>query len=241
MLVKVIGLLVQVIPYKESSHILKVYTQSQGLQSYMVSGVKGPKSAIKPAHLQLLNLLELEVYQKQSNSIHRIKELKCNPPLVNLHTDMERIAVSLFIAEVLSKTLNEENQPDESLFDFLFNLVQFVDITQSTLSWLPQHFLLRLSAHLGFSPFLVEGSENRVFSLKEGVFIDEYRSGPDSLTVAESELLIRIMKTGIADLPAIPSNRQLRNHLLEALLRYFSYHVPGFREIQSHAILASLW
>lgn len=241
MLTKLKGILVQVIAYKENSFILKIYTESSGLQSFIVSGVKGSKSAIRPAHLQLLNLLELEVYQKQNVSIHRVKELKCNPPLGSIHSNIEKISVSLFMAEVLSKTLNEENQADNSLFEFLFNLIQYLDISDNSLAWIPQHFLIRLSAHLGFYPYHLENLQDPVFSLKEGVFIDYLRAGPDALSKEDSKILSTLMKTGISNLHLIPANRHLRNHLLESLLRYYSYHIPGFREIQSHTVLSALW
>ena len=76
MLTKTNAIVIKTINYSENSIILKCFTDQYGLQSYLINGVKNQKGAIKPSHLLVLNLLELEVYHQLNKNLQRIKELK---------------------------------------------------------------------------------------------------------------------------------------------------------------------
>ena len=53
------AIVLQSIRYGDSSLIVKMLTEEFGLQSYMVKGVLGKNSKMKPAHFQNMNLLEI--------------------------------------------------------------------------------------------------------------------------------------------------------------------------------------
>src|SRR6478735_6229471 len=112
MLVKCKAIVVKTVDYSETSVVLKCFTDTYGIQSYMVNGVRSAKGSIKPSHLMPLSLLELELYYQQNKSLHRIKELKCVPPLKTIHFDMIKSAVGMFMAEVIHKTVRDENHND---------------------------------------------------------------------------------------------------------------------------------
>jgi DNA repair protein RecO (recombination protein O) len=124
MLTKTRAIVIKTINYSENSVILKCFTEEFGLQSYLINGVKNKKGAIKPSHLLPLNLLDLDVYHQLNKNLQRIKELKCQPIIKNMHYSLLKSSIGIFIGEVLNKTIQAENQADKNLFEFLFTFIQ---------------------------------------------------------------------------------------------------------------------
>jgi len=56
------------IKYSETSLILKIYTEKEGLLSFIVKGVRGKKGKLRTAQFQILNLLE-KLQKKLSNYV----------------------------------------------------------------------------------------------------------------------------------------------------------------------------
>ncbi len=64
MLIKVRGIVLHHIKYKESSAIVHMYTDLHGRQSYIINNVRGKKGQHRANMLQPLFFLEMEVYHK---------------------------------------------------------------------------------------------------------------------------------------------------------------------------------
>ena len=72
MLHKTRGIVFKTTNYSESSVVVQIFTEKFGLQSYLINGVKRPKSKIKLNSLQALHLLEMVVYHKNNGNIQRV-------------------------------------------------------------------------------------------------------------------------------------------------------------------------
>ena len=75
MIDKTKGLVLSYIKYGDSSIICKIFTDSFGLQSYIINGIRNSKFK-NIALYQPLNILNMVVYHKNSSGIQRIKEAK---------------------------------------------------------------------------------------------------------------------------------------------------------------------
>ena len=81
MLVKTKGIVINHIKYKESSIIVRIYTEKLGLQSYIVNGVRSAKAKNKMALFQVLTILDLVAYYyEDQNKLNRISEIRCKQP-----------------------------------------------------------------------------------------------------------------------------------------------------------------
>ena len=240
MLTKIRAIVINTVNYSESSVVLKCYTDLYGLQSYMVNGVKSKKGAIKPSHLMPLNLLDLEAYHWQNKSLQRIKELKCNPMLQHLHFDIIKSSLAIFIAEVIHKSIREENHTEEKLFEFLFSTIHFLDLTEQSLANLPCYFLLQLSRHLGFFPKLNFDDENNSFDLKEGVFKEYADKNTDCLNPEWSKIIFELCNEKFESFDKIQIEKTVRNKLLENIIFYYQLHIFGASEFKSHKILSEV-
>ena len=64
------------INYSETSLILKIYTEQEGLLSFIVKGIRGKKGKLRMAQFQALNLLEIDYKQTGKSDLRFILDLK---------------------------------------------------------------------------------------------------------------------------------------------------------------------
>ena len=103
MVVSTKAIVISKIKYNDSDLIVKCYTASLGIRSYMVRNVlKSKKGKIRPAYFQLLSLLQIEADHKDSRSLNYLKEVRLYKPYDSLHTNIFKSTVLLFLSEILT-------------------------------------------------------------------------------------------------------------------------------------------
>jgi DNA repair protein RecO (recombination protein O) len=167
MLYKTRGIVFKTTNYSESSVVVQVFTEKFGLQSYLINGIKKPKSKIKLNSLQPLHLLDMVVYHKTSGSIQRVSELRHQPVFLSIPYDIVKSSIVLFLNEVLYKSL-KQHESDEVLFEFLFHAIEILDSVSAGLANFHLYFLLRLTRFLGFYPDMTQAKEGAYFDLMDG-------------------------------------------------------------------------
>lgn len=226
MLHKTRGIVLNYIRYRETSIIVKIYTEEFGLQTYIENGVRSSRSRNKIALFQPLTLLDLIVYHRDNGSIMRISEIKCNTPFQTLPYQFVKTGIALFITEVLTKSLKEESgNPD--MFWFLFQSILFLDNQPEAYENFPIQFLLKLSRYLGFAP-------QQARELMEQ--IGEVRLTES--TEAESEALNGLIGRDYDQYLRLPG--AVRRSLLEHVLRFYQLHVENFNELRSLPVLKEM-
>ena len=114
MIYKTKGIVLNFIKFKESSIICKIFTESFGLQSYIINGVRSSNKNKNMSLFQPLTILDLIVYNKRSANLQRLKEMKIDVIYMTNHTDIKKISVCIFLSELLGKILsNEPNQNEK--------------------------------------------------------------------------------------------------------------------------------
>ena len=127
MLHKTRGIVFQVTNFGESSVVVKIYTELFGLQGFIVNSVRKKNAKVKQNVLHPLSLVDLVVYHKERKGLHRVAEVRSNPTLQNIPFHIVKNSVTLFLNEVLCKSIKEE-EPNQQLFDFLFHSIQLLDL-----------------------------------------------------------------------------------------------------------------
>ena len=238
MLVRTPGIVINQIRYSDNSIIVHIYTRQLGMKSYIVNNINAPKAAIKPGLLQPLTLLDLIVYNKPGHEIQRIKEAKANPPLSLLHFDVLRSSIGLFMAELVHRTVKEE-ESNEALYDFLNNFILILDHSQN-LAVLPVYFSLHFSRFLGFFPQPGFDHQKIYFNLSEGKFMSSPDRPENTIESPHTQYLELLMQCTLGEIENIHIPRESRALLFSKLLDYYLLHIPGFRPLKSPAVLASL-
>ena len=178
--------------YRDNDLIVKCYTEHYGILGFLLRGVlKSKKGLTKTAYFELLSQLELVIVYHPNRSLHTIKEAKLNYVYSSLHSNVLKSSVVMFLAEILSNTLKEEEQ-NNALFGYI----------ETTLLWLDAHtecanfhllFLLKLTKYLGFYPENMP-LEHQYFSLQDGKF-ETNPSGKHTVSGDNFNLLKQLLNT----------------------------------------------
>ena len=120
------GLVLSYIKYKETSIICKIFTESFGIQSYIINGIRNSKSK-NIGLFQPLNILDLVVYHKKSSDLNRIKETKLQYLYKTMHLDIKKISMCFFLSEFLliPKNHNIDDLPNKNKYFFLLIILYY--------------------------------------------------------------------------------------------------------------------
>lgn len=235
MLHKSRGIILKSTHYSESSLVVHVYTEKFGIQSYLLQGVRKNKSKIRTSMIQPLHLVQMVVYHKENNGLQRISELRNEPLLNNLSNDFIKTSLSLFICELLYQTLKEQPS-DEELFEFLFQAIELLDLAEESVANYHLWFMLKYSKYLGFYPQV--SSKNQIyFDMKNAAFIDAMPEHPIFMNEVCSKIMFQLMQSNFNEIQNIKINNENRKQLLMDLIRYYEWHLPGFKGLKSHHVL----
>jgi len=239
MFYKTKGIVIQRIKYSETSIIVKIYTEIFGLQAYIVKGARSRKSKIKSNVFQNLSLLDLVVSKKEKSKINFLTEVRQAYQFTTIPFDIRKSSVIIFLNEILYKTIREE-EPNQNLFDFLFNSIQLLDHQEKDFVNFHLLFLIKLSKHLGFFPHQKLSKQFKYFDLTEGVFVVEIPIHQYYLNMELSLIFNNLLTTSYEEIKEIKINKIQRQQLLEKLIDYYKIHIENFKEIKSLAVLQTV-
>ena len=234
------AIILRQIKYSEGSIIVQAYTELFGRQAFMVNGVRTKKSKNKINLFQAMFIVEMEIYYKQNRELHRIKEVKNQAVLNNIITDPVKSTQALFLAEVLSKSITEEEK-DQNLFDFIINSIQLLDITEENSANFHLMFLIKLSRFLGFSPEDNYSTVNNLFDLRTGQFCNNRPMYNEYIPANLCSVFHKFLKISINDFYKIKLISLVRSELLKLVLDYYYLHIEGMSEIKSYSVLTEVF
>lgn len=234
MIVTTKAIVLSVIKYSDTSLIVKCFTESNGIKSYLLKGVlTSKKGKLKAAYFQPLMQLEIVASHRDKGTLESIREVKVSYYSQTLHNNVFKNALTIFIAEILSHSLQEEER-NASLFSYI----------ESSLQWLDSHneianfhisFLLSLTRYLGFFPDK-ENIKALYFDLLEGVFINTPEFNP-SLSEEDTVFFKLFLGTIFDEVSEIKMNHKQRQSLLNGVILYYELHLQGFKKPKSLQVL----
>lgn len=233
---KIQGLVLQSIRYGDSSLIVRIYTLNNGLQSYMVKGVREKTSHHRAALFQPMTFLKFVQNGKPRHSgLAYLKDVELAYTYQSVPFVMNKSAILIYLAELLSHTLTQQER-NEELYRFIFQSVTWLDLVESGYANFPLYFTLELSRFLGFYP-KANYQSKMLFDMMEGQFVNEQPPHPYFLEQENSETLSHLLNCGINSLSSIVMTGAQRNALLDGTLTFMRLHAPMLKGLQSHEIL----
>jgi DNA repair protein RecO (recombination protein O) len=224
--------------YSDTSVILRCYSKQNGVVSIIARGVKKKKNHVMGL-FQPLSMVEIVSYSKKANAeLKSLKEIKSNFFYTSLHSDPIKLGLTMFLAEVLELTLQEE-EPNELLFDFLETSFHYLDEIEDYANF-HISFLIELTKHLGFYPHLDDESK-MYFDLENGVFYDFNKNTPYLFSGEIIQNLKKFLGTNFVESSSVALNKQQRNNLLKLIMQYYKLHISSFREPKSLEVLKALY
>ncbi len=232
------ALVISKLKYAESSLIVRVFTQSDGMKSYLLRGVLGSKKGkLKAAYFLPLSQIEISAIHKNKNSLEQLIEVKVLHPYKTAHTHIVKNSLVLFISEVLGQCIREEEQND-ALFQFLSNAFLWLDSNEKTANF-HLSFLMQLSAFLGCYPD-DRNKDLSYFDIEEGAFSSQ-KSGRFLIEAEEIVAFRQLLGTNFDESSEVAMLKKTRKQLLTSILRYYQLHINGFKEPKSLAVLHEIF
>ena len=233
------GIVFHFIKYGESSVIATIFTREYGRQSFMINAARGKTSKNKANILQPLFLVNLVAYKKQTREIQWVKEIRSSQAYQNIPFDVIKSTQVIFIAEILYKTINEQESYPE-IYDFIQNSLLYFDLMEKGVSNFHLWFLFRLTEYLGFLPdtsFVGEGW----FDLQKGAVSAFEPPHPLFMHKQATRIFMDLAVLKINELPDFKISREMRDYLLEYLIKYYQLHLENLGEIKSLKVLRELF
>ncbi len=213
--VKTRGVVTSTIKYGESGVVARIFTRELGLQSFIIPSARGRRRRNIMPLLQPLSIVEMEALTNPKYSLQHIKEIHLAVPFRTIPFNETRRAISLFISELLSKTL-AENCSDTELFDFILDAIISLDDGLKGEANFHIFFMFQLTKFLGYEPN-----------------IDEWNN--------DESLYLKVKNARLDSLENIATNREERKNLITILESYFSLHLPSFNSLDSTKIFAQMF
>jgi DNA repair protein RecO (recombination protein O) len=239
MLLNTRGIVFQSFKYAESAIIVKIYTEHWGLLSFIVRGVKNKKSTVKLAYFQPLSILDLVINRREGKELHQIKEIKVLHAYSDLVTDPIKQSLLFFLYEILIKTLKEETH-DKPLFEWLFNALTWLDLTEQKVINYHLVFLFQLSRFLGFFPKFSNRDEVDYFDLQEGIFQENQPEHPNFVSGEIVKQMAWLGTTTFEDCHTLKIGNTNRRKIVDVLVQYYQVHMPNMHQIHSLDVLKSM-
>jgi DNA repair protein RecO (recombination protein O) len=240
MLEKTKAIILHQIKYSDSGIIVQMYTEKFGRQSFLIKGMRNRKTGKHNILFQPMFILDLVIYYKTSREMQNIKEFSVFFAPYNIHSNVKKSCVAIFICEMLTSSLREES-PNEELFEYIEKAIAYLDNSHEGYTNFHIAFLSGLTSFLGFGPGLQTDSNDIFFDMLNGKFVPI----PPVHGLYANQNISNILATFfIASYDTI-SNINLtgvqRNEVLEILVKYYSLHLPGLKKIKSLEVLKEVF
>lgn len=200
---------------RENSIVLHTLSRTYGRRSFLIRiGGRSKMSYFLP-----LNILELSVTENPKSDLWYAKVIGAATPLNSVRNDIYKNTMSLFMAEVLYRTVRE-GALEEGLFEWCERQILTLDAIEADFSNFHIRFLLELCVALGYRP---EAADMLPFSGDNQDIIEQF------------------MSTALPGSMLIPLSGAVRNEIASSLIRYLEFHTESTINIRSLPVLRELF
>lgn len=234
------GIVLHQVKYGENSVIVNIYTREFGRQAYLMNATRGKKSKNRAGMLQPLFLVDLVCYHKETREVQRIKEIKNAPAYQNIPFDVTKSTQVIFLAEMLSKTLREQ-ESNLQLFEFIKNTLLYFDLMESQSASFHLWFLFRLTEFLGFLPDTRKVGFEGWLDMRKGAVVPFEPSHPFFIHKEATNYLCQLSELKIAGLINWKISRNMRGYLTTKLVEYYKLHFENMSEVKSLKVLQEIF
>lgn len=232
MLSKHRGILLQTIRYSDHSVILKLFTEQEGLQSFIYRKSSKQKSA---GILQPLSILEIEAWKKPQSDLFSVRELRTAYSYKTIGNDYLKNSVVLFLNEILLQVIREPGLVLEEMNQFITSWLILFD-HQERAGENHLYFMAELCNYLGIHPVDNYSSERKYFDVSSAQFIAFPNGNRPALSESDSHLFHRIL----FDREDLRLNREQKKNMADCFVLYYQVHLPGVKEIKSLPVLKEI-
>ena len=237
-MIKTPAIVIWTLKYGDSSLIANCYTKKNGLKGYILNGIlKSKKKGINKALFQPFNIINI-ISDHKKDRLSYIKEASIYKPLNSIHNSISKTTIALFLSEVLKNVLQEEGGENENLYSFLETTTLWLDSNSSNSNFHVK-FLIELTRYIGFYPNK-SNTNYQCFDMLTGCFTNDNTSK----TLMSGKVLIsfkEVLGMTFDQINLLKWNSNIRNSLLNEIIRYYSIHLQRFKTPKSLSVLHEIF
>jgi len=238
MFVKTQAIVFSCLKYRDADLIVKCYTKALGSVSFMAKGVlKSKKGKFRASMFQPLSLIDIEMQYRNKGQLEYFKDLKVSHHLNQIHSQVYKSSIVMFLAEILKSTIVEEEK-NEDLYEFLHSSILNLEQSKSFANF---HiaFILKLTAYLGFYPHASNNKDEVYFNLSEGLF--QKKESLYTLNYEQSVLLSKFIQNSFQENLSIKLSKKERPEILKLIIDYYKLHIANFKSPKTLEVIEQVF
>jgi DNA repair protein RecO (recombination protein O) len=205
----------------------------------MVKGAFNRNSKSRAALFQNLHLINyVEASRPNKGSLGYLKDVQLTTVYQSIPFVMNKSAILMYISELLSKTIIEQEQ-NEVMFDFIVRSLLWLDLVEQDYANFPLFFTLELTRYLGFYP-KANHETGYCFDMMEGSFAHDLPVHPYYFDNENAQLLAQMLNVSIDEACRMPLRVSQRRELLDGLIMFMRLHAPVMNDFHSHEVLKTV-
>lgn len=226
------GIVVRSVKYGESSLILEILTEHDGLRSFIVSGVRKKKGGTASLY-RPMQQLHIVHYPAKGENLARIKEVKLSYHYDYLLIDVPITALGNFLIECVQKVAKERDIKSR-FYGFLLDSLIHIDQNPKTVGIYHLYFISHLAELCGYEIENNYSDALPYFDISHGVFSETDMMVEQYLPKQSiSRLLHLMLLSDYSELQSLKVSKEDKYDFLEMMIKYYEYHVPGFTRPRS--------
>ncbi len=233
------GIVLNRIKYGDNSLVVNIFTENFGKTGFMIHVSKSKKNH-SGNYLQPMYILDMQVYIKPNRDLQNIKEIHPAIPVKSIAFDFRKTALCQFMAELISKT-QRENESDETLFNFLANIIEFLDETDKSIANFAPFFIIKYSRFLGLQFENNYSPAHSIFDMRAGKFIIGQPLHQNFAPPKITKLIHQITEKPFTEMHSLKIDRESRNQIINLFINYFNFHLNKPGKINSLPILTEVF
>lgn len=234
------GIVLHTIKHSDTGIISHIFTRKYGRVSFIAKGVSSRRGSTYRSYFQPLQALNLEFYYREKKELHIIREASPMFNYINLHSDIRRNSIVMFLGEVLYKALRPAG-PDEKLFEYLIDTLNYLDNEDNLIPNFHIGFIIGLTKYLGIAPSNNYSASLKYFDMQNGFYTSDLPFHGYYMAKEYSSLLNDFLNSSIEECNNIPISGNTRREFLNDILGFYSLHLPGFSNINSLKIYSEIF
>lgn len=241
MVQKTNGIVLRSVKYGDTSLVVTIFTESFGVQAYIVQGVRSTSARNKAAYFQPATMLEMVVYAQPGRSMNHIREYRASYLYKTVSEHIVKNTIALFCAEVMLRLL-PENAPMADMFSGAVAFLCALDeLPDSACANAPLFFLSRCGGLLGYAPKGIYADETPYLDIVEGGFSSHPPSLPPFTGQGEARALGELlMCSTLAESSAVSMTGEVRLRLTDWYIAFMQLHSDHMGNIRSLPVLRAI-
>ena len=234
------GVVLRSIKYNDNLMITDIYTRQQGRRAFLLPVTHSKKARVRSVLFQPLSMVAFTAPQRGAKRLVRIADAQPYLLYSSIPYDVVKSSIALYLAEVLTYALREEEQ-DEALFTFIERAFVWFDSVTEGYADFHLVFMAQLLRFIGIAPNLDNVTANSYFDLQAGLLVREHPLHPHFLLPAATQKFVRLFNSDFLSVRTLALNGELRGQFLAVLEEYYRLHIPDFPALRSGEVLRELF